>query len=154
MTRHIPGALIFIGLVLSLSFAARAQPAAAKPADAIAKVRQFLKKSPYKVEAVTKNIWTLDNRVIVTAEADYVIAFSILARKAHYQPTADALSAMLKYAGEADFIKIVIDLNDDLVLRIESKTKGMNQKDFDAMVEQVFAASDAAAAKLKPHLVK
>lgn len=152
-----PRILTVLVSVLAFSLCANAQGQPGKAVDTVVKVGQFLKKAPYKVEVVAKGLWSLKagpKTSFVTAENDYVIAFSILARKGEFKATAESLAAMLKYAGEADFIKIIMDESGDLVLRIESKTKGMDQKDFDAMIDQVFAATDGAIAKLSPFLVK
>ena len=44
---------------------------------------------------------------------------------------------MLKYAGDTDFMKIIMGESGDVVLRIESKSKGMDQKEFDELIERV-----------------
>ncbi|MGB4990330.1 MAG: hypothetical protein WBO10_13900 [Pyrinomonadaceae bacterium] len=145
--------LVIILTFVSFAYGQKPTPTVTGPE----KVSQFIKKSPHKFKLVEKNIWTVtdgETTAIVTADAEYVIAFAILAQKGGYKVTSESMSEMLKYAGQADFIKIVIDDGGDLALKIEAKPRGLDQKDFDEMVGQVLAATAEASAKLAPFLVK
>ena len=151
--------LVHLCVLLVVAFAVPgfAQKRPAKPPDETAKVATLVKGSKLKAHLVSRNIWMIEpegGSIIVVAEADIFIVFTVLARASDFKPTAETFAAMLRYAGEADFVKIALDDNGDLVLRIEATTRSVVQKDFNAIVEQVIAASGEAARKLQPFLVK
>lgn len=144
-------------LLLSFVIYSHAQKQPVKPVGSAAKIGQFLKASKYKVTNPDKTVWTVADEnftAIVTTEADFVIVFAVLAKKSEYKATAESLSEMMKLSGELDQVKIVIDGAGDLILRVETKTKLLDQKEFNEMIDLVFAGTSEAVNKIGPHLVR
>lgn len=147
---------IFLAVLCVLTSVAVAQKSKPQAADG-AKIQQFLKQSRYKVNKVEKDLWTLQNgdvSAVVTVASPDVLIFSIIAEKQEFKANTESLSEMLRVAGNADYVKLVLDKDDSLVLRTETKLVSLTQKNFDELVDQIFAVTEMTLQKLGPYLIK
>lgn len=148
--------VVLLGALLIFAGAAVAQKPKAQAVDT-AKVQLFLKKSRYKVTKVDGDIWSVQNgnfSAVVAVGPPNVIIFLIIADKKEFNATAESLAEMLRVAGNVDYVKLVLDKDDSLVLRTETKVASLTQKDFDQLVDQIFAVTDLTLQKLEPYLIK
>ena len=116
---------------------------------------KFVKHSGSKTAA-----WTIDRRgpergefqVVVTVKGDLLIVFVTVEQKARVQRTPELDQKLLKMSHKFDFVKIGIDDDDDVFVRIDTHLRLLDSAALVEMVEQVSRITDSVYLALKPYL--
>jgi hypothetical protein len=116
---------------------------------------KFVKHSSPKTAA-----WTIDRRsaergefqVVVTVKSDLLIVFVTVEQKARIQRTPELDQKLLKMSYKFDFVKIGIDDDDDVFVRIDTHLRLLDSAALVEIVEQVARITDIVYVALKPHL--
>jgi hypothetical protein len=116
---------------------------------------KFVKHSNPKTAA-----WTIDRRsaergefqVVVTVKSDLLIVFVTVEQKARLQRTPELDEKLLKMSHKFDFVKIGIDDDDDVFVRIDTHLRLLDSAALVEMVEQVSRITDSVYLALKPYL--
>jgi len=117
---------------------------------------KFVKHSGSKTAA-----WTIDRRgaergefqVVVTVKSDLLIVFVTVEQKARVQRTPELDQKLLKMSYKYDFVKIGIDDDDDVFVRIDTHLRLLDSAALVEIIEQVSRITDNVYVALKPYLV-
>jgi hypothetical protein len=147
MKKKISLLLIMIALLSNISPAQTPSAGAQASAE---KVAALLDKSGYSFRKASNNVWVVsftgkqitDVQVIITTVPDLLLASVIVAKKRQMRPTAEFFYKLLKLAHTYDLIKVGLDTDDDLFVRVEVKLRTMDVDEFKAYVKQTAAAAD------------
>ena len=148
---------LLISLVSNLSTAQTQTMTAQASAE---KVAILLDKSGYSFRKASNNVWVVsftgkqiaDIQVIITTVPDLLLAGITVAKKGQMRPTADFFYKLLKLAHSYDLVKVGLDSDDDLFVRVEAKMRTMDVDEFKAYVKQAAAAADEIYGQIKPLL--
>jgi hypothetical protein len=148
--------LLLAGLLMAMSVQAQkpATPNNNAPASAknfnTRKIETLLKKTSYQLEKLDSNIWTIpfkgnnkeELKVVITESEGLTIFFCIVREKGSETIPADKRLEVLKYNMDFDRVKIGIDDDDNLMVRIDISTRITDQKELEINIEQIAAAAD------------
>jgi hypothetical protein len=157
MKKKISLLFIMIAFVSSLS---TAQTQTMNTQASAEKAAALLDKSGYTFRKASNNVWVVsftgkqiaDVQVVITTAPDLLLALVTVARKRQMKPTADFFYKLLKLVDTYDLVKIGLDTDDDLFVRVEAKMKTMDVEDFKACVKQTALAADALYGEIRPFL--
>jgi hypothetical protein len=155
--------LAAIALIVNASFTSEAKTPVRTQGgqEAKAKVAQLLEMSGYQYRKLQDNVWVIDYtgnqlksfQVIVTSTTDLMLAGVVVAEKANMRPTAEFFYKLLKLSHDYDLIKIGLDGDDDLFVRVEARVKLLDAGEFKAYIKQLAAASDEVYGQIRLLLV-
>ncbi len=78
----------------------------------------------------------------------------VIAPKGSYKTSTEALTKFLRACSDYDFVKLLIDDDGDLGLRFDSRWRLLDQKEFNELLRQLFAADNEIRRDIQPYLVK
>ena len=145
--------LLLAAFAAFLNLPLRAQsPATLTDAD---KVEGFFKNSG--VEYINRSgAWLVKRQTTVYffgVNEGILVGGVILAKKANIRMTAESLSEMPRINHKLDFLKVVIDDDGDVGLRFDARIRLLDQKEFNLLLDQLFAGSTTATKTLQPYLI-
>ena len=120
------------------------------------KLAQLLKETGLAYNTHPRNTWSVDLQrknigkihVIASVGSDIVVTFAILAKKSAIQKTAQFLDNLASANHQYDYVKIGLDKDGDLFVRIDTPSRLIDAKELKFIVEQVANASDELFAKI------
>jgi hypothetical protein len=144
------GLLVAAWIGLASSPAAKAQTTNPKLAATAAKVTQLLQGSGYTFTTHNAVTWSVDLqrknvgkvRVIISVGDDIVVVFVILGKKAKINKSLQFLDALALANYTYDYVKICLDKDGDLGVRIDSLSRLMDLAQLKSEIEQVANTSD------------
>jgi hypothetical protein len=130
-------------------------------AQTSAKVAQWLKQSGFTYTKASETVWVVkskgnilgDFETFVATNENVVVIGVVMARQKNLKMTQEALLKILKLNHDNDFVKIGIDEDNDLFVRLERKIRTLDFEEFIACYSEVILASDNVYKNIKPFLV-
>lgn len=165
--KNISSRAVAIGMILLLTTATAQTPknaagnSAADNKAALAKVVQLLEASGHNYTKASDNVWTIPfqgdslkqfNVVAVYTEG-LLVTFAIPVKKKNLKVTPDLLRKLLQFNVDMDRVKIAIDDEGDLVVRIDSSLRIMDGEEFKLVVEQVANATESIHSEIKAFIL-
>jgi hypothetical protein len=134
------------------------QAAQAPPGSLEAKVEGLLRQSGYQFQKVKSNSWFAivqgremsEMRIILGAGPASIAMGVVVAQKRNLRLSTDGLFKLLKLSYELNYVNVVIDSDDDLLVMSQRKEAWLTPEEFKATLSQVTAAADRAYAVVKP----
>jgi hypothetical protein len=128
--------------------------------ESASKLVQILDKSGFKYTKVENNLWTIqfngksltDFPVMVTSVENIVLIQTVPVRKAEIKQTPELLHLLLRKAMDLDRVKVCLDDEDDLFIRIDTTARLLDVEEFKQLVNQVAAATDEIHLAVKKFL--
>jgi len=158
-------------LLLSISFAllilvcpVQAQSTEKAPAlskAASSKIVQMLEESEHTYAKSSGNVWVVkfqgnnlkDIGVIVIGTETVLVLVSVIVEKEEFKTAPELLMKLLRFNDDYDRIKVAIDDDGSMIVRLDMTLRIADTKEFKENVEQVSAAADEIYATLKPFLI-
>ena len=134
---------------------------AMQPASEVAiKVAQLLDRSGYTYTKHNDTVWSINRRgnslsefkVVIGVGDDLVVTFVTVAKKAQMNRSQDLLLTLLRQDHEYDYVKVGLDRDEDLFVRIDSNARLLDLQEFKATVEQVAHSADDLYKQVRPFL--
>jgi mRNA-degrading endonuclease HigB of HigAB toxin-antitoxin module len=124
------------------------------------KIVQFLEASGQGYTKAQDGIWVVKFKgnqlaeisVITFAIQDMLIFIATVAEKAEYKAAPELLQKLLLLNDNFDRIKVGIDKDGDIFTRVDLSLRLLDQKEFNANLEQMAAAADETFGVVKPFL--
>lgn len=161
LTRRLAGLAAVAGLMLQGSAPARARQVQ-PPSQGAVKVGQLLDQAGYTYRRASSNVWiiaatgkTLKNfniLVATTPDGEMVLAGVVLVAKARMTPTVQLWSKLLHANNDFDRVKVGLDNDEDVFVRIEISTRNLDAAELKTNIEQVSNASDEIYESILPML--
>lgn len=154
-------AIISVFLLFTTSQAQQAQaPAPAQPGTFEAQVEEFLKQSGYEYRKVQANSWYLlvsgkemgQIRIILGAGPRQIAIGAVVAPKNKLQLPIEAFQKLMKLSYELNYVRICLDVDDDLIVMTQMKQPWLNAEEFRTTVSTVVSAADRTYAVIRPYL--
>ena len=147
-------------LCATVASAQNAVPAAADKAAAT-KIVQLLEGSGHSYTKAKEGVWVikyegkqLSQFSVITIYAEGMIIFvATVAEKAEFKPAPDLLQKLLGLNDSLDRVKVGIDKDGDVIVRIDLSLRVVDQPELNANLEQISAAVDETYAVVKPFLL-
>ena len=151
---------LFAALLFSLVL-----PMAAQTSDqGIAKMVSLMQANNYNfVTTKSPTVWVIhftgthlkDIKVILALDTDnsQMVIFVTVVEKRRMPVTTDFLHQLLKYNHEFDRVKVGLDADDDLSVRIDAPLNIADASEFKDIVTQIKNASDEIYGKIEPQLL-
>lgn len=153
-------AIIISSQCFSLQAATLLQSTTAQTA---AKVDQWLKQSgfTYKKAPKSETIWLIKStgnalpefETLVAVNENVVVIGVVMARQKNLKMSQELAVKLLKLNHEHDYVKIGIDDDDDLFVRLERKVRTLDLEEFKSCYAEIVAASDNVFTQIKPFLI-
>ncbi len=123
-------------------------------------VDSVLAQSGYSFAKKTSNVWTIDFtgkslpnfKVIISTGSGLVVMFVTIVKKDQIQLSPEALYKMAKINHNLDRIKVGIDTDEDIFVRIDLSERVLDVKELRTNVDQLAAAADETYEALKPYM--
>ncbi len=146
--------------LLTVSALAQEQKPALDKAS-VTKIVQMLEDSGHTYGKSADNVWvvrfrgnTLDDiRVITSGHENMMFMLVVVAEKKEFRASSDLMMKLLRLNDDYDRLKVAIDDDGDLILRIDLSLRVTDSQEFKANVEQISAAADEIATAIKPFMV-
>ena len=159
-----PLLLTILFALLMLACPALAQTTEKAPAlskAAASKIVQMLEESEHSYSKSSGNVWVVkfkgnnvpDIGVVVIGTETIVVLVSVIAEKQEFKTTPELMMKLLRFNDEYDRVKIAIDNDGSMIVRLDMTLRISDTKEFKENVEQVSAATDEIYAAMKPFLV-
>jgi hypothetical protein len=154
-------AIISVFLLFTTAQAQQPQaPAAAQPRTFEAQVEEFLKQSGHEYHKVQANSWYLlvngkemgQIRIILGAGPRQIAMGAVVAPKQKLQLSTEALQKLMKLSYELNYVRICLDVDDDLIVMQQMKEPWLNAEEFRTTVSTVVSAADRTYALIRPYL--
>jgi len=151
---------LFAALLFSLVL-----PMAAQSSDqGITKMVSLMQANNYNfVTTKSPTVWVIhftgthlkDIKVILALDTDnsQMVIFVTVVEKRRMPVTTDFLHQLLKYNHEFDRVKVGLDADDDLSVRIDAPLNIADASEFKDIVTQIKNASDEIYGKIEPQLL-
>jgi hypothetical protein len=151
---------LFAALLFSLVL-----PMAAQTSDqGIAKMVSLMQANNYSfITTSSPTVWVIhftgthlkDTKVILALDTDnnLMVIFVTVVEKRRMPVTIDFLHQLLKFNHEYDRVKVGLDADDDLSVRIDAPLRLADTKEFGDIVTQIKNASDEIYGKIEPQLL-
>jgi hypothetical protein len=138
---------------LPINIAAQETPAA--------KTARLLRESKMGFTKVDEAIWTLpfdgkklkNYKVIVTADKTYLLMFVMVANQKEFRATPELLKTLLLYNDQFDKVKIGIDKDGFLCVRVDLSVRLVDRQEFIDSLNQTAAAADEVYGSITPYLI-
>lgn len=155
---------IFISFALLTLLAVSALAQEKKPAmdkASASKIVQLLEDSGHTYGKAADNVWsvkfrgnTLDDITVITIGHDgMLILVAVVAEKKDFKASPELLMKLLRLNDDYDRLKVGIDKDGDMFVRIDLTLRVTDSQEFKLNVEQVSAAADEIAAAIKPYMI-
>jgi len=134
---------------------------AMQPVDEVAaKIADLLDQSGYTYTKHNETVWSIKRqgnnlsqfKVVVAAGRDLMVVFVTVVRKAQMNGSEDLLHTLLRQDHEYDYVKVGLDADDDLFVRIDSDPRLVDLQSFKNTIEQVAITADEIYKKIRPYL--
>lgn len=125
------------------------------------KIVQMLEDSGHVYGKAADNVWsvkfrgnTLDDIAVVTiGHEGLLILVAVVAEKKDFKASPELLMKVARLNDDYDRIKVGIDKDGDLFVRVDLTLRVTDSQEFKMNVEQVSAAADEISAAIKPFMV-
>lgn len=154
--------LLAMSAVIQLP-AARAQTAAPQPPSCKDRINSLIKETgyPLRVNAKRDDVWAMNldmphvknNKLIMSIGSDLLVTFVTLVRKRRLPATSDFYFKALRFDDTLDRVKIGIDRDGDLFVRIDSTCSEMTPAEFRRVVDQVKSSSEEIYSQIQSDLI-
>jgi hypothetical protein len=156
MKKHTSLLITALALLLALQNvsaqkAGQAQPKAEpKAAKSPPRMLEILEASGYSYTKAKDNVWTIPFQgktlaqfnVFVALSSNLVVIGAVPVEKKNLNVTPELMRKLLQFNEDLDRVKVGIDEEGDLFIRVDSSLRVMDAEEFKAIVEQVAAATD------------
>ena len=130
--------------------------------SAPAKAARLLNESKVKYSKVADNVWTIPYSgkslksfdVILSTGHDMLFIFVVPVKHNEYKPSQELFAALLSQNTQMDRVKIGIDDDRDLTVRIDLTIRLVDKRELTENLDQLGAAADKIFDVLQPHLIK
>lgn len=130
-------------------------------AQTTAKVDQWMKQSGFTYTKATETVWVIKSKGTALAEFETFVATNenvvvigvVMVKQKNLKMSQEALLKILKLNHDNDFVKIGIDEDNDLFVRLERKVRTLDLEEFKACYAEVISASDNVYTHIKPFLI-
>jgi hypothetical protein len=151
---------LFAALLLSLVLPMAAQSSA----DGAAKMVSLMQANSYNfITTKSPTVWVIhftgthlkDIKVVLALDADnnQMVIFVTVVEKRRMPVTTDFMHLLLKQNHELDRVKVGLDADDDLSVRIDAPLRIADAAEFKDIVTQIKNASDEIYGKIEPQLL-
>jgi hypothetical protein len=145
--RTVIAIIVLTSMVLS---AAGAFAQSATVDASAAKALRLLQASGYQFTTHTPIVWSIDRtgsslksfKVVLSVSEELLVIFVTVAPKARLRMTPEFMQSLLKFNYSMDRVKVGIDNDGDLCVRIDSSIRLTDVQELKTEVEQVAAASN------------
>lgn len=125
-----------------------------------AKAARLLNESGAKFTKVAEGIWTVpfngkqlrDFSVVIAADKELLLMFATVSRQKEFRAAAELFRKLLTHNDEFDRVKIGIDKDGDVIVRIDLSMRLVDKKELNDSLNQTAAAADEVYASIKPFL--
>ena len=154
-------AIILLGLFLCAPVWLQAQtpvtPDPVKTAN-VAKVNQLLQQSGYNARKTGDSTWLLEypgtgRKILAAAGREFVVLGIVVAEKKNLKQSLDLYYRLLKLNHSQDYVKIVLDDDDDLTVRSEVRSWLLDLRQIKAMVEDLNKSAIKIRQEITPFLI-
>jgi hypothetical protein len=138
-----------------------AQKISAATEASSARVTQLLQGSGYNFKSVTPTVWSIDFtgksltkfKVILATQDDLLVVFVTVAQKKNIPLSTDFMLKLLKFDHSLDRVKVGLDDDDDLFVRVDLSVRVLDAQEFKLNIEQLAAAANDVYAGVQFSLV-
>ena len=124
---------------------------------------RLLSQSGYTIVKKTSNVWTIDFngtksppfKVVISVgstPASDIVVFVTVIEKKNFTASVDAMYKLLKFDYELDRVKVGLDRDDDISVRIDSKLRITDLPLLKEIIEQVANSSEEVYVGMMPFL--
>lgn len=146
--------LLVIACVLILGMTAFGQESSSL------RVARVINETGLSFTKAAENVWTVpyqgkarkDIIVVASVTGDLITLFSVVAEKKDLKPSPEMLQKLLKFNADFDRVKVGIDKDGDVFVRIDLSIRVLDKDEMTVNVDQVAAAADDIFKGLKPHI--
>ena len=135
-------------------------PAAPDPVKTanIAKVNQLLQQSGYNARKTGDSTWLLEypatgRKILAAAGRDFVVLGIVVAEKKNLKQSTELYYKLLKLNHSQDYVKIVLDDDDDVTVRSEVRSWLLDLRQIKAMVEDLNKSAVKIRQEITPFLI-
>ncbi len=150
---------LFAALLFSLVLPMAAQTST----EGVAKMVSLMQANNYNFTTTkSPTVWVIhftgtnlkDIKVILALDTDndQMVIFVTVVEKRRMPVTTDFLHTLLKFNHEFDRVKVGLDADDDLSVRIDAPLRNADAPEFKDIVTQIKNASDEIYGKIEPQL--
>jgi len=151
--------VLFLAAGLLLCSHVSTSPARAQDKSS-GKVAALLEASGYTYTKAAEGVWAVSFEgkslprfnVVASVQPDILVLFTIVVEKKDLKLTPEAMQRLLKLNGNLDRVKIGIDKEGDLFVRVDLSTRVLDAREMKENIEQVAAATDEVFAAMKPFI--
>jgi len=154
--------VLLIGLVPMLSHAAPVNETNVQntQTDATAKVERFLQQSGLTYRKTGDRTWVVERQgksmgkqtILVATGPGFMVAGIILAAKNSMNASSEMMFKLMKFNHSLDYVKVGFDDDDDLFIRMEVKTRLLDQQGFNEVFDLVANNAETVNAAMKPYI--
>lgn len=145
--------------LLTVTAAAQEKPKIDKASAS--KIVQMLEDSGHTYGKSADNVWvvkfrgnTLDDIGVITiGHENMLIMVVVIAEKKDFKATPELMMKLLRLNDDYDRLKVGIDKDGDMFVRIDLSLRVTDSEEFKLNVEQISAAADEIATAIKPFMV-
>ena len=149
-----------MSLLLSLSVTSAAVPADQVDPATVSKLAHLLDMSSYSYTKAADNVWTIkfqgkslgEFKLFVTSGGGLIVVGTVVASRGQFRTPSEMTLKLLRLSNDLDRVKLGLDKDGDLFVRIEASARVFDGTELKAAVEQVAAAADEVHAAIKPFL--
>ena len=153
-------AAVVILLFVSPTLAQRPQPAPGQPGTFEATIESYLGQSGYEFHKVEANSWYLlvpgkemsQIRIILGAGPRQIAMGAVVVPKRNLNITAESLQKLMKLSYDLNYVRVCIDVDDDLIVMAQLKDQWLNAAEFKNTIDVVSGAADRAYGVMRPYL--
>ena len=151
--------LIVINVIMVFCFFGGPMTAIAQDSDSMA-LEKLLSQSGYSYVKNSDTVWHIDYNgkslpkymVVITKNDEVVVIFVTVARKDNMILTAEAMQKLLQANYNYDKVKIGLDRDGDLSIRIDQSIRSTDIQELKDNINQVALAADELYAIISPYL--
>ncbi|HKG22378.1 MAG TPA: YbjN domain-containing protein [Blastocatellia bacterium] len=151
-----------VTLLLTLLLLCFQVPAVAVHAQdkSAARVASLLEESGYAYTKAADSVWAVafegkslpKFNVVASTQQDVLVLFTIVAEKKNLRLTPEDMQRLLKLNGDLDRVKIGVDKDGDLFVRIDLSIRVLDTRELKENIEQVAAATDVVFSAMRPSI--
>jgi len=124
------------------------------------RVARVINETGLSFTKASESVWTVpyqgkarkDIIVVASVTGDLITLFSVVAEKKDLKPSPEMLQKLLKFNADFDRVKVGIDKDGDVFVRIDLSIRVLDKDELTVNVDQVAAAADDIFKGLKPHI--
>ncbi|HVF92066.1 MAG TPA: YbjN domain-containing protein [Blastocatellia bacterium] len=125
-----------------------------------ARVAALLEESGYAYTKAADSVWAVafegkslpKFNVVASTQQDVLVLFTIVAEKKNLRLTPESMQRLLQMNGDLDRVKIGIDKDGDLFVRIDLSIRVLDARELKENIEQVAAATDLVFSAMRPSI--